>query len=185
MTSAKRLNLGSGMQRQIVDAVNLDIVPNSRADVIHDLNEYPWPFEDNRFEEVYCFDILEHLNDIVLSMQEIHRISSHGGKIVLTTPHFSSRNAYTDPTHKHFFGIHSFDYFLDNGHSEYSKMNFYSSARFQKTRLQIYFEHSLFNSLIERVVKIYPDFWEKRYCWIFPAWYMELELQTVKSIDPS
>ena len=45
-----RLNIGCGrVHRQ--GAVNLDISPDVGADVVHDLNCLPWPFEAGQFEQ--------------------------------------------------------------------------------------------------------------------------------------
>ena len=80
------LNLGCG--RKYRDgAVNLDI-PSSdvRADVWHDLNLRPWPFEENTFTEVVANDVIEHLRDIIPSMEEIHRICRPGAVVRMTLP---------------------------------------------------------------------------------------------------
>ena len=74
------------------------------ADVVHDLNCIPWPFADDTFEEVHAYDVLEHLEDVVRALEEIHRVSRHGATVHVTVPHFSSANAFTDVTHRHWFG---------------------------------------------------------------------------------
>lgn len=176
----KRLNLGCGKNHSIPDAVTVDINPQIGADVIHDINISPWPFIDNTFEEIYCYDALEHLDNIVHVMEEIHRISKPGAKVFITTPHFSSRNAFTDPTHIHYFGIHSFDYFSINCNNNYSKWNFYSSAEFKIIKVEVHFEPNLINKLIWRIAHRYPDLWERRLAWMFPAWFMSVGLLVIK-----
>lgn len=176
-----KLNLGSGMNRPVPDSINVDVNLQSAPDLVSDLNRFPWPFSSNTFQEIYGYDILEHLDDIVSVMNEIHRIAAPGAKVVITTPHFSNRNAFTDPTHKHYFGIHSFDYFSRNGKADYSKWNFYSSARYEILKVAVQFEHNLVNKLIWRIAARYPDMWESRLAWIFPAWFMNIELRVVKS----
>ena len=39
----------------------LDIEPSHKTDVVWDLNVCPWPFEDNSFDEIHGYEILEHL----------------------------------------------------------------------------------------------------------------------------
>ena len=104
---AKLLVLGCGKKeflgnlRDIV--VTVDINENVGADVVHNLDVYPWPFENNEFDVVHLDNVLEHLNDIVRAMQEIHRISKAGATVTIIVPYFRSKWACVDPTHKHFF----------------------------------------------------------------------------------
>src|SRR5437870_4036144 len=92
------LNLGCGRKR-MEHAINLDMVPDTHPDIVHDLNLTPWPFADNTFKSIHAWDVIEHLDDTVRTMEEIHRISRNGAHIHVTVPHFSSSNAFTDPTH--------------------------------------------------------------------------------------
>ena len=56
-----KLNIGCG--KDIKEGyVNLDVVDYG-GNQIHDLNKFPYPFEENSFEEVFTSHILEHLNN--------------------------------------------------------------------------------------------------------------------------
>ncbi|MFW9878001.1 MAG: class I SAM-dependent methyltransferase [Candidatus Thorarchaeota archaeon] len=44
------------------------------------------PFEDSSFNCVVCADVMEHVDDPVLSIKEINRVLKKGGKLILTTP---------------------------------------------------------------------------------------------------
>lgn len=109
----KLLNLGCGMDK-IKGAVNLDVSPHVHPDVIWDLNIFPYPFEDEEFDIVLAKQILEHLDDLVKVMNELWRILKPRGILRIWTPHFAHRDSYTDPTHKHFFALHTFDYWDDS-----------------------------------------------------------------------
>ena len=74
------------------------------ADVIADLDHFPYPFKDDVFTEVTAFHALEHLEDIVGVMEEIHRISAPGALVHVRSPHYSSPASFNDPTHRHFSG---------------------------------------------------------------------------------
>ena len=168
------LNLGSG-KRFIPDAVTVDWRPETSPDVVHDLNRFPWPLEDNTYDAVYCMDVIEHLEDIVKTMEEIHRVSKAGANVHITTPHFSCANSYTDPTHRHHLGIFSFDYFTGE-----NQLDFYTKARFKKVRADLMFYPKFKNKLIWRFAKMSPLFYEEHLTWIFPAWFMSFELEVIK-----
>lgn len=171
------LNLGCG-HKLMPDAINLDLTPDTNPDVLHDLNCVPWPFPDNHFQKVLAYDVIEHLDDIIAALEEIHRVSRHGATVQITVPHFSCANAFTDPTHRHFFGRFSFDYVT--GQSENS---FYTRARFRQRHCQIIFHPTLINKLVWRMANRYPAEYERRWAWIFPAWFINVELEVLKNTD--
>jgi SAM-dependent methyltransferase len=176
MDSAKRvLNLGCG-RRHLPDAVNLDITPDTSPDVVHNLNVMPWPFEHEQFERVVMLDVLEHLDDVVKTMEEIHRVCKDKAILEVTVPHFSCANAFTDPTHRHYFGRLSFNYFT--GEHQFS---FYTRKRFKKRSARIVFKPTLVNRLVLRLANRYPEEYERRWAWIFPAWFLHFELEVMKA----
>lgn len=169
------LNLGSG-NRKINGAINVDLSPHTNPEVVHDLDQLPWPFADSQFSEVHAYDVLEHLADVVGAVAEIHRVSSPGARIHITVPHFSCDNAFTDPTHRHYFGHRSFDYF-----SEASPLSYYSVARFRYVRRQFVFYPTLVNKMVWRLANRFPARYERGWAWIFPAWFLSFELEALKA----
>jgi SAM-dependent methyltransferase len=167
------LNLGSG-KRYDPEAVNLDITAATSPDVIHDLDDIPWPFEDDRFELVRAIDVIEHLSHPLRAMEEIHRITRCGGTVEIVVPHFSSANAYTDLTHRSFFGWHSFDY-LTGEHFH----DFYSPHRFAIRRRRLWFKGGLANRVAQRFAERWPERYEQRWAWMFPACFLDFELEVV------
>src|SRR6266498_4535138 len=110
MQARKILSVGCGRRKPEADMVRLDISPEVNPDVVWDLNEYPYPFEDSAFSEIECLDVIEHLADIPKTLQEFHRILEPDALIKITTPHFSCANSFVDPTHKCHLSYFSFDY---------------------------------------------------------------------------
>lgn len=56
----------------------------SNIDVFYDgLNI---PFEDNSFDSIVCFEVLEHVFEPEKIIQEMYRVLKPGGKLILTTP---------------------------------------------------------------------------------------------------
>jgi SAM-dependent methyltransferase len=167
------LNLGCG-KKPIPGAVNLDVTPDTNPDVVHDLNRRPWPFPDGRFDEVHAYDVIEHLDDVLGTMEEVHRVLKPGGRVFITVPHYSCSNAFTDPTHRHYFGWFSFDYFTgEHGH------DYYTRVRFRTRQRQLVFHPSLTNRLVRRLAARYPAGYERRWAWVFPAWFLFFELEAV------
>jgi len=173
-TSRRILNLGSGF-KPVPGAVNLDVTSATNPDVVHDLNVAPWPFEADSFDEIHAKDVIEHLDNILQTMEEIHRVGRPGAVVQITVPHFSCSNAFTDPTHRHYFGIFSFHYFT--GENEFP---FYTSARFRCRASQIVFHPTLLNKIIWRLAARWPAEYERRWAWIMPAWFLSFELEVVK-----
>jgi len=168
------LNLGCGL-KHYPNAINLDVTTDTRPDVVHDLNVSPWPFPDGRFREVLAYDVVEHLDDVITAVEEIHRICRTGAIVKITVPHFSCRNAYTDPTHRHFFSCSSFDYLTGD-----NDFGFYTKARFKKRRMQLVFVPTLMNKVVWRIANRYPEAYEQRWAWLFPAWFLYFELEVLK-----
>ena len=118
-----KLDIGCG-RNKVVDALGIDI-KNSRADIICEV-EAGLPFKDDVFDEIYCNQFVEHVEDLVRLMEEIYRVGKNQAKVFINAPYYASLAAYNDPTHKRFVTKHTFDYFTEN--PEY---NFYTKARFR------------------------------------------------------
>jgi SAM-dependent methyltransferase len=123
------LDVGCG-NNKIPGAIGIDVVPGTQADIVHDLNLTPWPLDSDRFDVVRLWSVLEHLRDVVAVVGEVYRVSRAGATVIIGVPHFSSVNAYSDPTHAHLFSASFMDYFIEG--SELSRAyGFYSKARFR------------------------------------------------------
>lgn len=119
------INLGCGTTK-IPGSIGVDCVSiNGFVDVVHDLNSLPYPFEDCIADEIHFYHVLEHLDNPLLVLEEVHRLIKPNGLLHLRVPHFSSNGAFTDITHKRPFSYFSFDVFLDGSyHSFYTKVRF-------------------------------------------------------------
>jgi SAM-dependent methyltransferase len=104
-----KLNLGSG--EFLKDGfVNVDFYSVSNPDVSHDLNQFPYPFDDNYFEVVEADHVLEHLADPFNVMRELRRICMPGATIHIRVPHFS--RGFTHADHKRGFDV-TFPYYFN------------------------------------------------------------------------
>lgn len=93
-----KVDLGCGQRRQD-GFIGVDKVPGEKVDIVHDLESYPWPFEDNSVDEVNCSHYIEHVVDIVAFMDEMWRIMKPGAKAMIQAPYYSSVRSMQDPYH--------------------------------------------------------------------------------------
>ena len=79
------------------------------VDVVHDLNQIPWPFEDNTFDEIVAIHLVEHLDSLLDFMNEAWRVLAPGGAVYIVTPEAGSNFdlTHSDPTHVRCFRRHT------------------------------------------------------------------------------
>lgn len=94
----KRLDLGCGKNKKL-GFLGVDISPDVDANVIHNLDIYPYPFEDNSCFELFCSHFIEHVKDIKSFMEECWRILVPMGMMTVVAPYYSSVRAFQDYTH--------------------------------------------------------------------------------------
>jgi predicted SAM-dependent methyltransferase len=131
VSDLRSLNLGCGSDIRS-GYVNLDVSPLPGVDVVHNLAKLPYPFEDNRFDEIVAFNILEHLPDTIGVLEELWRISRPGGVLHVRIPYWNSLDGITDPTHVRWFNQYTFQFF-DPTHPRCQRRGYYTPARFRIT----------------------------------------------------
>jgi predicted SAM-dependent methyltransferase len=124
-----KLNLAAGRDIRS-NYINHDIVKLSGIDIVHDLNQFPWPWKDNSFEEVIAIDILEHLEDFVGAIEELYRILKPGAIVTIRVPYWNHSCAYIDPTHKRGYHEDTF-HFFDKDSIYYKDRDYYSKVTFK------------------------------------------------------
>src|ERR1700693_3550288 len=78
------LDVGCGIHKQ-PGAIGIDRNPASRADVLCDLDCFPYPFRDNSFDRLLAIHVIEHLADVIGAMEEFHRLVRPGGTVRIET----------------------------------------------------------------------------------------------------
>lgn len=136
-----------------------------KADLIYDLDVFPYPFKDSSADYILCRSVLEHLKDYISALKEMHRILKSGGMIEIFVPHFSCANAFADPTHKHFFAYKTFDYFCGLARGYYFDFKFKIISK----KLLFGKKYALWNYLIEPLANRFPSIYESTIIRIFPC----------------
>jgi SAM-dependent methyltransferase len=167
------LDVGCGSSKY-PGAVGLDISADTDADVVHNLDERPFPFDDDSFDQILMQDVIEHVAEPVKLMEELHRISRPGARIQLRTPHFSSVLAYGDPTHKHYFSRIAIESLAQPRFAHYTAVRF----RVVHITLDLWFP---FRALgIGFLANRFPGPYEAYFAFRFPAMNIRAELEVVK-----
>lgn len=173
-TTGRILDVGCGDARdpRATDGIDIRSYPN--VTVVHDLERVPWPIPPDTFDRVILRDVIEHLDNVVATMEELHRICKPGGRIEIWTPHYSHPNSYHDPTHKHHFSFGTFDYFTgDRAYPRYLNCEF----RMVEKRL-IFDKHELLGKLL---AKLNSRRYEKQHSHRFPPRGLYFEIEVVKT----
>jgi hypothetical protein len=180
----KPLDIGCG-RAKTPGAVGIDRVALEGVDIVHDLDSFPWPIEDDSYEEVYANHFLEHVSDIVKTLGEIHRISVPDARVFVRVPHFASDNFHSDLTHKVAFGYRSFDHFACNGRIAY---DFYAPFKFEilYRRIKFMSPFARFDPFriigIEALANRFPRFFERFFVYWLPPVELQFELRVVKQV---
>lgn len=96
------------------NVTTLDINPDHKPDVVHDLREHPLPFDNNTFDEIHAYEVLEHLayqgdyEYFFAEWNEYWRILKPNGLFFGTVPARNSIWAWGDPSHKRIISAENF-----------------------------------------------------------------------------
>ena len=95
-----KLNLGCGKN---LKEGYLNVDKFGEPDLRHDLEEFPWPWEDNSVSEILLNHVLEHLGrDVEVYfgiIKEMYRVMIPDGRLFIVVPHPRHDDFLNDPTH--------------------------------------------------------------------------------------
>ena len=96
-----KLDLGCGWNKK-EGFVGVDANSFDGVDIVFDLRQEPWPWDDNSVEDVYSRHFVEHLTgkERIIFFNEMYRVLKPGAIARIITPHWSHESAYGDPTHE-------------------------------------------------------------------------------------
>jgi SAM-dependent methyltransferase len=184
----KVLDVGCGANKY-KGAIGLDYNALTDADVIHDLGQFPYPFDDNEFDLIVSSHVIEHVPDVMGLITELYRITRNGGRIRFVTPHYTNPDWPSDPTHRNHFNSYSFDTFVP----EKRNFQFYTHVNLKPVKkvvtllnlwraLGFEFLVNLDNKLPS--FRFLRKFWEHYLCNIVRGKELQFEFEVVKDETP-
>jgi SAM-dependent methyltransferase len=171
------LDVGCGQNKR-PDAIGIDRNPNTAADVIADIDSGKLPFRDSVFSDVWLVHVIEHVADVIATVEELHRIARPGARIVIETPHYTDFSSFCDPTHRWHLKSFSFRYFTEDG-----TFSYYSGSRMRERRIHVKllrlwkilgFEFAVNHS------RAFRKFWEYYLCYIVRGKAIVFEFEVLK-----
>lgn len=166
-----RLNLGC--DDKILDGfINIDIVRGKGVKVM-DLNKFPYDFKENSVDYCLCSHVLEHLDDPIAVLLELHRICKPDVIIDVYVPHFSHFTFHIGFTHKNSFSYFTF------GEKEFNKVvydKFKVKRKLNFNRINYRWMNYIFNPIIN----LFPLVYERFFCYVLPASEIHFQLKVIK-----
>jgi SAM-dependent methyltransferase len=172
------LDVGCG-NAKIPGALGIDAVAGTQADVVHDLNRLPWPVPDAAFDVIRLWSVLEHLDDTLAVLAEVHRVARPDALVIIGVPHFSSANAYTDPTHRHHFSGRFLDYLVP-GTELFEHFGFYGSVRFAMLERRVTLSPFWARLRLTRLLNRHLQLYETYLCYLVRGADIQLKLRVIK-----
>ncbi len=172
------LDVGCGVRKQ-PGALGIDRNPASRADVICDLDRFPYPFRDSSFDRLLAIHVIEHVADVIRTLVVFHRIVRPHGTIRIETPHYTDFSSFCDPTHRSHLNSFSFRYFGEN----HGGFGYYTGARLREVKVRVtllaFWRWFGFQFLVNRSRRL-RLFWEHYLCYVVRGKAMEFEFEVLK-----
>jgi SAM-dependent methyltransferase len=101
-TAGIHLDIACGANKN-TGFVGIDVRALPGVDIVHDLNEYPWPLPDACVKMAVCSHYVEHINPsnfgFVRFMDECWRVLQVDGQLAIVAPYAGSFGFWQDPTH--------------------------------------------------------------------------------------
>lgn len=94
------LDIGCGHNKQ-PGYTGMDKRDVEGVDIVHDIETFPWPLEDNSCAVLIASHLVEHIapQKQIDFMNEAWRVLEPGGIFIIATPYAGSFGWWQDPTH--------------------------------------------------------------------------------------
>jgi SAM-dependent methyltransferase len=174
------LDVGCGQQK-FPGSIGIDMNPDTAADVLCHLDRGSLPFRDSAFDEVHATHLIEHVDNVIRTMEEFHRVTRPGGVIFIITPHYTDYTSFRDPTHRWHLNTESFLYFYQGG--MHGRDMWYTKTRMRQKRLRVRLLRiwrALGFEFMVNHFRWFRRFWEQYLSFVIRGKVMEFEFEVLK-----
>jgi len=176
------VELGCG-QKKKTGRITVDKLDLPNVDIVADLENGLAFLPDNSVDQIHGRSVFEHIENFENLMREIVRVLKKKGTAQIFVSHFSNPYYYSDYTHKMFFGLYTFYYFVETKHQPKRKIpNFYTDIRIRIVSQRLVFTSPFW--LRRRIKKLFglvvnchrsiQEFYEENLCYMFPCYGIEI-----------
>ena len=176
------IELGCGRKKK-EGRITIDKVDLPEVDIVADLEESLSFLPDNSVDEIHCRSVLEHIENFENLMAEMVRVLKADGTAHIFVPHFSNPYYYSDYTHKRFFGLYTFYYFVSPPHQLSRKVpDYYTQTRIRILSQRLVFRSTFklvnpFKKLVGWFINLHAllqQYYEENLCYAIPCHGIEL-----------
>ncbi|MCS6951990.1 MAG: methyltransferase domain-containing protein [Bryobacterales bacterium] len=169
------LDVGCGIKKY-PGAIGIDRNPRSAADVLCDLDGPAYPFAAESFDRIRAIHVIEHVADVMRTMEEFWRLLKPGGRLLVVTPHYTDFSSFCDPTHRWHLNSFSFRYFGE----DHGGFGYYTQVKFREISVRVRLL-ALWKWLgLEWLVNAsrrFRRFWEHYLCFVVRGKVIEFEFE--------
>lgn len=174
------LEMGCGARKRHPDAIGIDILDCEGVDLVGDIFSVLPNFPAHSVDMVYSYHFVEHIPDVFHLLEELARVVRTGGAVDFVAPHFSNPYFYSDPTHKSFFGLYTFDYLSTRTPHRRKVPTYQKNLYFELLETRLVFKDSISFPLsygAKKVIGLIFDscnfmreFHERWFCYLLPSY---------------
>lgn len=174
------LEMGCGARKRHSDAIGIDALYYEGVDVVGDIFSVLRKFPARSVDMVYSYHFVEHIPDVFHLLEELARVVKQAGVVNFVAPHFSNPYFYSDPTHKSFFGLYTFDYLSTHTPHRRKVPTYQKNLNFELLETHLVFKDSVSFPLsygVKKVIGLIFDscnfmreFHERWFCYLLPSY---------------
>lgn len=175
------IELGCANSKIKSTSIGIDLLDFADVDIVGDVYQILDTFPDSCVDKIIAYHFVEHVNNVELLLTSLNRVLKPNGIIEFVVPHFSNPFYYSDPTHKSFFGLYTFQYFFNSDSIFNRKVPNYNSLLEMKVKsVDLIFKSYRPNYIRHFIKKIFQklfnlsiwtkEFYEENFCYLIPCY---------------
>lgn len=109
-----KLDIGCGQNKQ-PGFTGVDRTLLQGVDIVCDIN-YGLPFADNSVDGVMASHVLEHVDELIVAMEDVYRVCKHKSIVCILAPYAHTSLNMANPYHKYHFNEHTPRFFTKSNY---------------------------------------------------------------------